>query len=125
MQTTNAPTLTMVYNARSGIGHALFDAAHKLLRPATYPCSLCAITYGAVAMRREWQEGLAGLPYRTRFLHADEWRAATPGDTTRLPAVFRDGHVLLDSPAIDACADVPALLDALRAALARAEAQPG
>lgn len=32
----------------------MLDAAHKLISPATYSCSLCALTYGAVSMKRSW-----------------------------------------------------------------------
>ena len=50
-----APRLLVVYNADSGILNALGHAVHKLVKPETYPCSLCAITYGAVSMRKEWK----------------------------------------------------------------------
>ena len=37
-------TLIFIYNANGGIFSAMADAAHKLVSPETYPCSLCAIT---------------------------------------------------------------------------------
>lgn len=125
----SAATLIFVYNAPDGIGAAMIDAAHKLISPATYPCSLCAVTYGALAMRRDWKAYLKTLPYRLRFYHRDGFRRAFPGLDTALPAVLIDeGHaqprVLLDAATLDAQADVPALIATLGAALA-AGVRPG
>ena len=51
--------LVIVYNADAGLAAALFDAVHKVVAPATYPCSLCAVTYGALTMRPQWRRYLA------------------------------------------------------------------
>lgn len=45
--------LFFVYNADGGRLAGLKDMSHKFFSPATYPCSLCAITYGATLMRPE------------------------------------------------------------------------
>ena len=47
--------LIFVYNADGGRLAGLQDMFHKILSPATYSCSLCAVTYGATSMRPEWQ----------------------------------------------------------------------
>jgi hypothetical protein len=67
--------LIFVYNADSGILNLLKDAAHKMLRPGTYPCSLCALTYGAVSEKRKWREFRKNDGRNMRFLHKDEFEA--------------------------------------------------
>ncbi|MBX0289437.1 hypothetical protein K3G63_03260 [Hymenobacter sp. HSC-4F20] len=81
--------LLFVYNADSGLGNALLDTLHKTLAPATYSCSLCAVTYGAVSMRPEWRAFLKNLPARTSFLHRNELRQHYPALASEaLPAIF-------------------------------------
>ena len=81
--------LIFVYNADGGLLPGLKDMFHKVLSPATYPCSLCAVTYGATSMRPEWQRFIRTLPLPVEFLHRNEfvrdypqWRAHP------LPAAF-------------------------------------
>ena len=40
--------LLFVYNADGGVVERTLDYLHKLTSPATYSCSLCALTYGAL-----------------------------------------------------------------------------
>jgi hypothetical protein len=82
------PRLLFVYNADGGLLNALKDMVHKLASRETYPCSLCATTYGAVAMRPEWKAYLNGLLHEPVFLHRDKWRKAHPAITEPLPAIF-------------------------------------
>ncbi|PJJ60608.1 hypothetical protein [Hymenobacter chitinivorans] len=82
------PQLLFVYNADTGLVNGLLDLAHKLVSPATYPCSLCAITHGT-RMRPEWKEFVASLPLESAFLHRDEFLVQYPERAaTALPAVF-------------------------------------
>ncbi|GAA4025634.1 hypothetical protein GCM10022281_00210 [Sphingomonas rosea] len=80
--------LLFVYNADSGLVNALKDAWHKTVSPRTYPCSLCATTYGAVSMRPEWRTFLKRLNIPAVFLHRDEWQRAHPAVAEPLPAIF-------------------------------------
>jgi hypothetical protein len=81
--------LLFVYNADAGLVNGLLDTLHKVLSPSTYACSLCAITYGATAMRPEWKEFLRTLPVQPTFLHRDELRARHPELARQpLPAAF-------------------------------------
>ena len=82
------PRLILVYNAKGGIYHMLADAVHKVVAPQTYPCSLCAISYGPVAMRRRWRKTLAALPVAVQFFHSDDFPRAHPGLTVALPAIL-------------------------------------
>lgn len=78
-----------VYNADGGRLASLKDAFHKILSPTTYPCSLCAITYGAASMRPEWREFIKALPVPVDFLHRDEFVRDYPQWRTHpLPAAF-------------------------------------
>ncbi|RPD44643.1 hypothetical protein DNI29_21175 [Hymenobacter sediminis] len=82
--------LLFVYNADSGLLNSALDTLHKTLSPATYACSLCAVTYGATSMRPEWRTFLRDLPVNTTFLHRDELRQRYPSLLAEpLPAIFR------------------------------------
>ncbi|RSK24141.1 hypothetical protein [Hymenobacter metallilatus] len=84
------PELLFVYNADAGLLNGVLDTLHKTFAPATYACSLCAVTYGAASMRPQWRAFLEQLPARVEFLHRDELARQYPAlqDTT-LPAVFQ------------------------------------
>lgn len=51
-----------VYNADKGVFSLVADAAHKTFSPSTYKCSLCALTYGHVMMKKDWKDFIKGLP---------------------------------------------------------------
>lgn len=111
--------LVFVYNADGGRLAGLKDMFHKILSPSTYPCSLCAITYGATSMRPEWREFVETLPLPVDFLHRDEfvrdypqWRAHP------LPAAFalaENGELtpFIEAPVMDA-ADLDGLIKLVR-----------
>lgn len=116
-------TLLIVYNADEGLAAALFDAAHKMVAPGTYPCSLCAVSYGAVRMRPAWRAFLRALPYPVRFHHRPDFARAYPALAAMpLPAILLDddGEVrtVVDAATLGGIADVPALIAATRAGLA-------
>jgi len=107
----SADRLVIAYNANAGWASALMDAAHKLLRPETYECSLCIISYGAVSMRRPWRKYLDSLAMEKQFYHRQDFARAYPADlfpvvdALTLPAIFieADGklHGLLSSKQLD------------------------
>ena len=81
--------LLFVYNADGGLLSGLKDAFHKILSPATYPCSLCGITHGAAQMRPEWKAFVQALPMPVTFVHRDEFVRDYPQwGGQRLPAAF-------------------------------------
>jgi hypothetical protein len=108
--------LVFVYNADSGPWSKLFDAGHKLISPSTYPCRLCALTYGAATMRGSWSRFIEGIPHRVRFAYRDE--ARRDGVEVAPPALVerREGGwiTLLDRAAIEACDDLDALIARVR-----------
>jgi len=67
--------LIFVYNADSGILNALKDAFHKTFFPKSYPCSLCALTYGATSELKQWQQFRKNTPVPMIFLHKDEYES--------------------------------------------------
>lgn len=116
------PTLLFVYNADNGLFSTVTDFAHKILRPETYACSLCQLTYGAFAMRDEWRDFIAGLPLSVTFLHRNQFRSAYPAfSATRLPAVFTiDDHrptLLISAQEIERQTDLSALMALVRSRL--------
>jgi hypothetical protein len=120
----NPRTLIFVYNANGGVFSALADAAHKLVSPATYPCSLCAITYGAVSMRGAWKAYLKRLGHEVRFYHRDDFARDWPGEAVPLPAILEvtpSGTLstLIAKDDLDAVPSVAALIAMLDARLAR------
>lgn len=81
--------LIFVYNADGGRLAGLKDMFHKILSPSTYPCSLCAITYGATSMQPEWHQFIKTLPVPVEFLHRDEFVRDFPQwQAHPLPAAF-------------------------------------
>ena len=121
--TTPTPTLVFVYNADSGPLNALLDFGHKIVSPSTYPCSLCALTYGTFGMRREWREFTRGLGVPLEFLHADELRERYGTQDAPLPAVFlkREGlEPLLTRPDLDRLGSLGELQTAVTQALTSA-----
>lgn len=110
-----APRLIMVYNADSGLLNMAKDALHKLIRPATYPCSLCALTYGPVMMRKDWRRFLAGLPLAKAFYHRDDFAAAFARLEVALPVILLETagarpQVLISAKELDALGALPALI---------------
>jgi hypothetical protein len=80
--------LVLVYNANAGLVAGLMDSIHKTLSPATYPCSLCAITYGAVRMDPKWKAWLTAQPFDAVFYHRPDFREAYPCVDVALPAIL-------------------------------------
>ena len=65
--------LIFVYNADSGAVNAVVDGLHKALSPATYSCSLCALTHNSFGQRRKWKEYRRSSGHELVFLHRDEF----------------------------------------------------
>jgi hypothetical protein len=113
------PKLQFVYAVDGGVVAGLFDYVHKIVKPSTYPCSLCALTYGPTGKRGAWARALAELDLDAEFLHRDELVRLDGPDHPPLPAVFtvRDGarELLLSKADIDGCRDLDALIALLQA----------
>jgi hypothetical protein len=99
--------LLFVYNADSGLFNLLADAAHRVVRPSTYPCRLCAITYTFIGMRAEWRDFIQSLGHPIEFLHRDELAEVYGISDVPLPAVFVNWgdrtRLLVSAADIDGC----------------------
>lgn len=76
-----------IYNANNDLFSTVADFAHKILSPSTYPCQLCALTYGSFSIKQEWKSFIEALPVQTAFLHKDEFEKQFQMKPL-LPAVF-------------------------------------
>ncbi|KEF35058.1 hypothetical protein RDMS_03240 [Deinococcus sp. RL] len=118
------PVLLFVYNADGGPLNGLKDLWHKTVSPQTYACSLCAVTYGPLGMRREWRDFVRGLGREVRFLHRDELAAEFGLRNVPLPAVYElrpEGTLQEWLPASELRA-VTTLKDLMRRVAERAQA---
>ena len=111
--------LVFVYNAGSDLFSTVTDYLHKLLSPATYSCSLCALTHHHAGMKRTWKDFTEQLPVKTLFLHSDEFIHRYPQfQSEQLPAIFLEEansmQVLLPAVSLNGFQDIEELKTALR-----------
>lgn len=117
-----AARIIIAYNAEAGVLAGVLDSVHKLASPATYPCSLCALTHGILTMDRRWRAWLRAPPLPVVVHHRPDFRAAWPAaDAWSLPLVaLAQGDrlsPLLGPPELAAIADAGALIAAITARL--------
>ncbi len=116
--------LILVYNANSGLMTAMMHTVHKWLRPSTYPCSLCAITYGVVYMHGEWRRFLDRLNCEVVIHHRDDFKQAFPmlgnggAREVKLPAILiaypdEEPLVLIPAQELDTIQSARELIDVL------------
>lgn len=65
--------VVFVYNADSGKVNGIKDYFRKLVRPETYQCNLCAVTFGGFGMKKEWKDYTKSSTVPMEFLHKDEF----------------------------------------------------
>ncbi len=65
--------LIFIYNANSGKLNLYKDIAHKIFSPQTYPCSLCAITFGVLKENESWKKFRENSDLTMEFHHIDEF----------------------------------------------------
>ncbi len=116
--------LICVYNADGGVVNMLKDGLHKLLKPSTYPCSLCTLTYGPVMMRSQWRRFLKSLSMPVTFHHRDDFAAAYGEVDVPLPAILWQAgedaiEVLISAAELNNLPDLDALIAMLAARLER------
>lgn len=115
--------LVIVYNAEAGLLAGVMDSVHKIVSPSTYPCQLCAVTYGLAAMKRDWRAFLDGLGMELVFHHRPDFRTAFPAAADwplPLVALETNGQLAALVTAADFAAipDLPALIAVVRDRLA-------
>lgn len=80
--------LIFVYNADSGLVNGLLDLLHKNLRPETYACNLCAVTYNNSGMKKEWKTFVQSIPLPVTFLHKDEFVKRFATEAFEAPSAY-------------------------------------
>ena len=81
-----------VYNANSDKISVALDFMHKIIRPSTYECDLCAITYGNFGIKKEWEDFIKQLPVKAECIHKDEFRKMFPEIRDDWPAVYKSNN---------------------------------
>src|SRR5574343_7216 len=81
--------LIFVYNKDNGFMNGIFDFFHKLIKPDTYNCSLCMVTYNYFGMRQAWKTYLNSLPFEQEFYHKNEFDSIfLMKEKSEYPAIF-------------------------------------
>jgi hypothetical protein len=119
--------LLIVYNAEAGLIAGAKDSLHKLLRPDTYPCSLCALTHGTLRMDPRWKRFLARMPIDVRVYHRSDFRERYPDLDLPLPAVLkergREAQLLIGAEELKGIDSVDALIAAIEDRLSASSAR--
>ena len=98
MSETDENKLIFIYNADSGSWNSFKDFFHKAFRKNTYQCNLCAVTYGAFGMKKDWKNFVNDIDvpvefsYRDtfsfEFLHKDEFDAKYNIKDAKFPSAY-------------------------------------
>lgn len=91
--------LIFVYNADSGrFFTGLKDTLHKTFRKSTYQCNLCAVTFGAFGMKKDWKNFVNDLDvpvefkkkdkFQFEFLHKDEFDEKYKVKNAEFPSAY-------------------------------------
>jgi hypothetical protein len=56
------------------MGSAILDGIRKIVRPDTYSCNLCAVTYSVFKEKQLWKDFRNEFPAEMTFLHKDEFQ---------------------------------------------------
>lgn len=114
-------TFIFIYNANSSKINAVYNAFHKLISPSTYPCSLCALTYGNFSEKKKWKQFKDRTNSELLFLHKDEFEEDFPEINTDYPTVLKKEKnkvsLIMGRERLDDFKNVEELISALEAIL--------
>ncbi|MFX1504444.1 MAG: hypothetical protein ACFFDH_26035 [Promethearchaeota archaeon] len=87
--------LIFVYNADSGVFNVVKDFWKKILRPSSYPCNLCSVTFGTFGIKKEWKnfvntpkEFSKNENIEFEFLHKDEFNDKYDVSDAKFPSAY-------------------------------------
>jgi len=86
--------LIFIFNADSGAINSIKDFFHKMVKPSTYECNLCAVTFGNFGMKKEWAQYISELDeeVNVEFYHRDEFEEYYPEVTdAKYPSAYIEG----------------------------------
>lgn len=113
--------LIFVYNANSGKLNLYKDVAHKIFSPQTYPCSLCAITYGVLKEDETWKKFREHSDLSMEFHHIDEFNAIYRSKWLKkfdFPVILaeneQDLEIFISKEELDAMENSDALIDVIQ-----------
>ena len=81
--------LVFVYNADSGFLNTLLDIGHKIVKPETYSCNLCNLTFGNFRENAKWKQFRESTEIEMEFLHRDEFEEKY-GLNLPCPVILKD-----------------------------------
>mgnify|MGYP005753798289 CR=1 FL=1 len=118
-----APTLLFAYNAETGFFNKLVDLTHKIVSPKTYPCSLCALTYGNFTIFPEWESYVKQLPLEVKFVYKNEWLHGEVYNKFPVVALQKEDkvEVLLTKEELDKMTSLGELIGRLSAVLKQSQ----
>ena len=61
-----------IYNSKDDFYTIVSDTFHKTLKPNTYPCQLCKLTYNTFSKKKKWKEYLENLNYEYDFFYKED-----------------------------------------------------
>jgi len=108
--------LLFIYNANSGKLNMLLDIGHKLLRPKTYECNLCKITYGTFFEREAWKRFKETTAIEFTFMHKDEFEREFEGSYSYPIVLKLNGalEVFIDTVKLNNVDNLDDLIDLLK-----------
>ena len=65
----SADKIFFIYNSQDDFYTILTDTMHKAIKPETYPCLLCKLTYNTFNKKKKWKYFLSNLEYEPVFLY--------------------------------------------------------
>ena len=116
--------LIFVFNADTGGKWKGFkETLHKSFRSSTYDCNLCAVTYGAFGMKKEWKKFVSNIDvpvesmgrdiFGMEFLHKDEFDKKYHLKDAKYPSAYletKDGvQVFISQDEMNTVKDIPEL----------------
>ena len=61
--------IIFVYNAHTDPINVVVDYAHKVFKPSTYKCDLCALTHHNLGQRSVWKEFMLDVDFDLSFMY--------------------------------------------------------
>ncbi len=91
--------LVFIYNADSGgFITGVKDTFQKTFKKSTYECNLCAVTFGAFGMKKDWKNFVDDLDtpvefmkrdkFKFEFLHKDEFEDKYVIENAKFPSAY-------------------------------------
>jgi len=113
--------LIFVYNADDSFLSMATDFIHKIVKPETYQCSLCALTYGNVSMKKEWKSFLDSLNFDVEFIYKTAFQNKSKFSGIPVPCIVLvendTQNVLIEATEMNSLSSLEELIRVLEAKL--------